>query len=251
MISHFSTKTIEMIGFYVYLLIDPRTNKIFYIGKGCGNRVFEHLQCAIETNAKNEKLSTIRDILNNGLNVKYYIVRSNLTQETAYEIESTLIDLFTYSDFEHLAAISNIVSGHDQYSKGIKTVNEIEQLYCGEHIDIDNLKHNLLLINLNQTYTEAIERSIPLYEATCQSWCLGAKQKLKPIDFVLCEYKGVVRAVFTFERWVDSTIVSGRYKFIGKDVKDSTILSLYQNRQTPIRKKGHISPLRFFNPTYK
>lgn len=35
----FSDKTIEELGYYVYSLTDPRNNKIFYIGKGCGNRV--------------------------------------------------------------------------------------------------------------------------------------------------------------------------------------------------------------------
>ena len=36
----FSDKTIEELGYYVYSLTDPRNNKIFYIGKGCDNRVF-------------------------------------------------------------------------------------------------------------------------------------------------------------------------------------------------------------------
>ena len=35
----FSNKSIEELGFYVYSLVDPRDGKIFYIGKGCGNRV--------------------------------------------------------------------------------------------------------------------------------------------------------------------------------------------------------------------
>ena len=37
----FSPQSLLALGdFYVYGLIDPRNNKIFYIGKGTGNRVF-------------------------------------------------------------------------------------------------------------------------------------------------------------------------------------------------------------------
>ena len=39
----FSEKSLIALGnFYVYGLIDPRNNQLFYIGKGKDNRVFEH-----------------------------------------------------------------------------------------------------------------------------------------------------------------------------------------------------------------
>ena len=40
----FSSEVIRKIGYYVYLLTDPITNEIFYVGKGKGNRVFSHLK---------------------------------------------------------------------------------------------------------------------------------------------------------------------------------------------------------------
>ena len=37
MTKEFSQAAIEKLNYYVYCLIDPRNNEVFYIGKGCGN----------------------------------------------------------------------------------------------------------------------------------------------------------------------------------------------------------------------
>lgn len=47
MSEQFSAKTQEELKSYVYVLIDPRDNKIFYVGKGVGNRVFFHVNQAL------------------------------------------------------------------------------------------------------------------------------------------------------------------------------------------------------------
>jgi hypothetical protein len=38
----FSQAVIENLGYYVYYLKDPRDDKVFYLGKGVGNRLFNH-----------------------------------------------------------------------------------------------------------------------------------------------------------------------------------------------------------------
>ena len=67
----FSQKSIEEIGSYAYALVDPRTDKIFYIGKGCGNRVFDHCNDAINDDDESLKLNLIREIIAEGLKVKH------------------------------------------------------------------------------------------------------------------------------------------------------------------------------------
>ena len=47
-ITKFSDETAERLGYYVYRLIDPRNGRTFYVGKGKGNRVFEHIKCALK-----------------------------------------------------------------------------------------------------------------------------------------------------------------------------------------------------------
>ena len=39
---NFDTLQIERLGKYIYALRDPRDKKIFYVGQGTGNRVFDH-----------------------------------------------------------------------------------------------------------------------------------------------------------------------------------------------------------------
>ena len=39
-----SPDIIKKLKWYVYLLSDPDTNQIFYVGKGKGNRFFDHFR---------------------------------------------------------------------------------------------------------------------------------------------------------------------------------------------------------------
>ena len=43
----FDTKTQKALGYYVYMLIDPRDDRPFYVGKGVGNRIFDHSSTCI------------------------------------------------------------------------------------------------------------------------------------------------------------------------------------------------------------
>ena len=38
-INEFPRSVIEKLGYYVYLLTDPTTNKVFYVGKGTGSKI--------------------------------------------------------------------------------------------------------------------------------------------------------------------------------------------------------------------
>ena len=66
---------IEKLNFYVYLLIDPRTDEVFYVGKGTCNRIFSHLNASIKKPIKSEKLDRIREIRCKCGEVKHIVLR--------------------------------------------------------------------------------------------------------------------------------------------------------------------------------
>ena len=83
----FSQKVQEELGYYVYCLVDPRNKKIFYVGKGVGNRVFAHVNDALENvDYITDKIDTIKEILAAGLKIDHYIIRHKSRQEVLFDI---------------------------------------------------------------------------------------------------------------------------------------------------------------------
>jgi len=250
--TEFSTKTIEELKSYVYVLIDPRDNKIFYVGKGTCNRVFQHAKDALETYNDNDKLETIRNIISNGKEVKHYIIRHGLEDKEAFIAESILIDFLTFKDFSEVAKITNLVAGHHSFDKGIKTVEELEQIYNCEELEKKDIRHNLLVININKTYNqkkvkEDIYSRSNIYEATRGWWVLD-KTRAEKCDYVLSEYRGIVRAIFKPDKWGQNKEMGNkRWGFEGTEVIDKEIKDLYLHKDiSKYKLKGSVNPIRYF-----
>ncbi|MBI6118348.1 LEM-3-like GIY-YIG domain-containing protein [Salegentibacter maritimus] len=95
--------------FYVYGLIDPRDDQIFYIGKGTGKRYSSHLK-KNRLDFNSGKIDRIKEIQENGLEVKIEILFPNLDENTAYELEKVLIYKLGREVFSE-GILTNLVPG--------------------------------------------------------------------------------------------------------------------------------------------
>ncbi|HTD98440.1 MAG TPA: hypothetical protein VK668_04105 [Mucilaginibacter sp.] len=227
----FSQAVTERLGYYVYILKDPRDNSIFYVGKGTGNRIFNHINRGLENVTSNDKLDLINSILNSGFQVDHYILRHNLTEDLAFEIESTCIDLLG------LENLTNEVLGHNTWDKGIKTTDEIIQYYDAKPATI---REPAIIININKQYRRFMSE-LDLYNATRHRWKLGNRH-IQAV-YAFASYRGLVREVYAIQRW--NKCPDGRYEFEGQiampEIRDKYINQSLEN----YIKKGSRNPIRY------
>lgn len=166
----FDQKTILELKYYVYMLLDPKNNEPFYVGKGTSNRVFNHMQCALtDVDISNAKYDKIRTIKREGNEVKHIVVRHGLTEKEAYQIEASLIDSLTYCGL----LLSNIVTGHKSVEKGLMTTEEITRLYNAE--ELNKIGKDCVLININKRYKRGTAGQ-SIYQATKETWSISRKK---------------------------------------------------------------------------
>lgn len=232
----FSQFVIEQLGYYVYFLKDPRNEEVFYVGKGFGNRVFEHLACSIESDAVSEKLDRIREIINSNNRVKHRILRHGLTESSAFEIEAALIDYIGASN------LSNLQGGHYSNDFGLKTTDEISAIYDVEELDTEL---PLVLININRMYRRDMT-ALELYDATRKSWVIGNRRE--KATYAIATYKGLTREVYKIDTWFPVEVKGkSRWGFNGDIANEGVRNSLRYRSISSYFLRGAANPIKYVN----
>lgn len=234
----FTTSVIEQLNYYVYLLRDPASQDIFYVGKGRGNRVFDHVRCAIEINTNNNddavslKYDRIRKILDQGNEVEHLILRHGLDEKTAFEVEASVIDLLD------LGNLTNLQIGHYSDDFGLKTTDEIAAMYSAKPLETEL---SVILININKLFNRTMTAE-ELYEATRKSWVLGDRRN--KAEYAIPTYRGLTREVYKITNWFP---VGSRWGFDGvvadEEIRNKLRLKSIAERVRP----GAANPIRYIN----
>ena len=229
-----SRSTIEKLQYYVYTLSDSQTNKIFYVGKGCGNRINHHLLGALEeTTKESDKIKKIRDIQKEGFEVGLDIIRHGLTEKESFEVESSIIDVIGITN------LTNIVSGHHSHLRGKMTLRDIEIEYQAKPAEFDE---PVLLIRINKAFRHDMSAE-ELYTVTRKDWKVG--QRIHDMKIACAVYLGIIREVYSVDEWVDSPDSVGRSMFNGK-IAQEDIRNKYINKSVShVWKQGSQNPIKY------
>lgn len=167
----FTSMTTERLNHYVYALIDPRSNSIFYVGKAsANNRAFNHLRPTKSEKAKDLRIAEIRrdkfqplvEVLRYGLE----------TAEASFEVEAAIIDVIGIEN------LTNEVRGHG-IVRGRQRASDVERLYGSKPFAVEDIREPYMLFFINQTYSPT-QTEQQLYDSTRQFWSGVARHTRTP-----------------------------------------------------------------------
>lgn len=233
----FTQNVIDEIGNYVYRLIDPRDFQTFYVGRGVGNRVFQHAKEELkhfeeEDDALSMKHEQIREIRLAGKEVICVIHRYGLTKEQAMEVESALIDCYP--------GLTNLVNGYGS-DRGVITADDLQNsLERPVYEEPDNLDYVII-----KTTRNAINNNGNLYEATRRAWRANL-ERAKKVNIVLSVIGGIVHEVYEVIEWYRRSESDSRIEFYGKPANDE-VANRFRGKMIPeyYRKQGMSSPFLY------
>ncbi len=186
----FSRKAASELKHYVYALVDPRTEEIFYIGKGSGaSRPFQHLKVDPK-DVESAKRERIIELKNLALEPRVDVLRYGLDDHSAREVEAAVIDTIG------LHRLSNRNSGSDSSERGRLSASQLEAKLGGRPLDVNEIRHPVILFYRRDSYPK--DR---LYDETRQFWALSEARirETKPGGELKYQYAFAMRGNFVLE----------------------------------------------------
>lgn len=265
----------SLLGYYVYILIDPRGNQPFYVGKGTKARLLSHgIAAEALTSPEDErsaehsrKINRIQDIRAAGLEPQIWILRYGMSASEYTAAEAAAIDLlmsFQLAPVQPaypLETSSQLTNARREASRehGIRTLDSLVAEFAAPVLEPED--EPLLLITLKNWHDEPLQtpggtiRSGYGFKASWFNpetlkmeidqladsvrcwWKLNQDRVEKEtIQHVVAVHRGVTRALFEIVPGTWETNEHGRRGFQVKPVFEGT---LYERVIGPY---GHRTP---------
>ena len=257
------------LGRYVYVLVDPRSGAIFYVGKGGGSatnkgnaRVLSHFEEArryVQQRGSAEpptaKLSKILEIWNRPADVIWWIVRYGIkSQPMCDEVEAALIDAFSVLPVKTL----NAIRGRGAKSNGLLSSSDVG-LLNPPIVSPRRAYPIVFLFPINRLFGKRAD----LYDATRHYWTVSERWRLDSKGAIALGINSMQSAAaFEIESWRKA---AGKFAFSGEHLPDGhelarksfapviqAALGYWQRGQYLIVEldgKGHFRVLRGMNDT--
>lgn len=222
--------TRQVLGYYVYALRDPRNHEVFYIGKGKGERILQHVAEAGK-NPKSEKakLKRIQQIESKGLSVEHLFLRTGMKSESeAFAVEQAVIDAFLANRATSTgpSALTNLVAGHEHSAVGLASLETVLARHGKARTPAT--KRPILVLKLNQKWQPDMNQE-SLLEVSRGVWGVGKETRDKA-EIALVISFGIVRGVYEIKQNGWEPVTKGEHKgkwiFSGLVTKKPELLAL-------------------------
>ncbi len=241
----------EALGHYVYVYVNKDNGETLYVGKGQGDRCFDHLNAA----DGKDKSREFNELYENDI-LRIDILAYNLDEETALIVEAAAIDL------TGLDSLWNEKRGKDSREYGRTTTDDLVAKLDATEISSSEFKDDCILIRINKRYFAGMS-PLELYEATRGVWKVGLKNRDK-VKYALAIYQGVIREVYAVMGWFPegSTMYSTRpmpqdeengtrVEFVGLVAGDDIRKKYMHKNIEKIWPNGAQNPIRYIGPSFR
>lgn len=208
----------EQLRYYVYALRDPRDHRVFYVGKGKGDRINAHVRDAgADAQSERAKLRLITEIESSGHDVDLLFLRTGIHDEaTAFIVEQAVIDAFAADGHP----LTNLIRGHHSGRHGLAALPAVVARH--QAVACPPIPHPVIMLKIQRGWRPDMNAG-EVYEQTRGHWRIAGWVRDRA-EYALGVAFGIVRGAYKIESWFPSEMPwdegQNRWGFIGSPARE-------------------------------